>query len=409
MEVYAEIEGKIDAALAKKGESIVFYSEILAKMVHLSPAQRKVLIAKAEELNEQDVVGIGNLALIKGMRSLFEADFPNATEQLSLAKSYFDSSEVYGGQMSAENLLSVCYRSLGQLEKAQLHMQSALIALEKIERENPYSSLLPVTFYQAGELSMHTKNYDSARNYYEKGMDYVNDNPELQGRLLSGLGNLLMLTGNWKQALDYFSKALEITKDYKNHLLESKLYADVGNYYLKAGDYASALKSQNKSLEIRLSQNMTSPAITNYIQLCDIYLTLGNLDEAIRYGNLAVENSVKLKTVIKLYEAHQILSYAYEKAGQLEKAFEHFKQYHKFKEEVHNSETVKKIEQLQNNHKIDLMAQEKEIFRLRNVELKSALDEITDSFRYARRIQTSFLPTEIYIEKTVKRLKQNRS
>jgi hypothetical protein len=51
------------------------------------------------------------------------------------------------------------------------------------------------------------------------------------------------------------------------------------------------------------------------------------------------------------------------------------------------------------------MQQEKEIFRLRNVELKSLLDEIQDSFRYASRIQTSLLPTDVYIEKTLKRLK----
>jgi tetratricopeptide (TPR) repeat protein len=132
---------------------------------------------------------------------------------------------------------------------------------------------------------------------------------------------------------------------------------------------------------------------------------LGNLEEAIRLGNLAVEQSTKLKTIIKLYEAHQALSKVYEKAGNPEKAFEHFKLYHKYKEEVHNSETVRKIEQLQNYHKVEIMSQEKEIFRLRNVELKFLLDEITDSFRYASRIQTSLLPTEIYIEKTIKRLK----
>jgi tetratricopeptide (TPR) repeat protein len=407
MEVFEEIEGKIDAALAKKAESVEFYTEILAKMVHLTPDQRKLLIKKAEELNEEDFVGKGNLALIKGMRSVFEADFQNATEQLSIAKDHFYNSEAYGGRMSAENLLSVCYRSIGQLEKAQVHMQGALTALEKVQRGNPYWYFLPVTFYQAGELSVHTKNHEAARGYYERGMEFADDNPELNGRLLSGLGNLLILTDNWEQAIDYFTKALVIIKTYNNHLLESKLYADVGNYYLKKGDHKLALENQIKSLEMRLAKNMVNPAITNYIQLAEIYLLSGNVEEAIRYGNLAVENSLKLKTVIKLYEAHQILSRAYEKGGQTDKAFEHFKQYHKYKEEVHNSETVKKIEQLQTNHKVDLMAQEKEIFRLRNVELKAALDEIQDSFRYARRIQTSLLPTEIYIEKVLKRLKES--
>jgi tetratricopeptide (TPR) repeat protein len=405
MEVFEDIERKIDDALSKKGKSIDFYTEILAKMVHLTPAQRTLLIGKAEQLNEQDEAGKGNVALIKGMRSVFEADFQNAIQQLFIAKHHFDNSDAYGGRMSSENLLSVCYRSVGQLEKAQVHMQSAMKALEKVARGNPYWYFLPVTFYQAGELSLHTKNYDAARDYYERGMQFADDNPELNGRLLSGMGNLLMLTENWKEALSYFTKALIVTKEYKNQLLESKLYADVGNYYLKAGDHKLALENQTKSLEIRLAKNMTNPAITNYIQLAEIYLQAGNLREAIRYGDLAVENALKLKTIIKLYEAHYVLSRAYEAAGDPVKAFAHFKQYHNYKEEVHNSETVKKIEQLHNNHKIDLMAQEKEIFRLRHVELKEAFDEIHDSFRYARRIQVSLLPTEKYIERTMERLK----
>jgi hypothetical protein len=148
-----------------------------------------------------------------------------------------------------------------------------------------------------------------------------------------------------------------------------------------------------------------NPAVTNYIQLAEIHFLVGDLDEAIRFGNLGVEHAAKLNTVIKLYEAHHVLSKIYEKAKCPDKAFEHFKQYHKYKEEVHNSETIKKIEQLQNNHKVELMSQEKEIFRLKNVELKLLLDEITDSFRYASRIQTSLLPTEIYIEKVLKRLR----
>ena len=82
MEVFAQIEEKIDAALAKKTDSMDFYSQIMAKMVHLTPSQRKALFEKAEELNEQDNVGKGNLALIKGMRFVFEADFQKATQRV---------------------------------------------------------------------------------------------------------------------------------------------------------------------------------------------------------------------------------------------------------------------------------------------------------------------------------------
>ena len=404
MEVFGEIEQKIDDALAGKGDSREFYREIAAKMVHLTPPQRQELIGKAERLDEQDPAGRASLLLIKGMRCIFEADFPSATGHLSTATEIFSIAKFYSGRMSAENLLSVCYRSIGQLEKAQVHMQNALKALEKVQKGDMFWYFQPVTFYQAGELCLHTGNYDGAREYYQRGMEFA-DNPELVGRLLSGMGNLLMVTKDWEKAIDYFMQALGITKESENYLLESKLYADVGNYYLKKGDHNKALENQNISLNIRLEKKLANPAITNYIQLAEIYLMLGDLEEAVRFGNLAVENAAKLNVVIKLYEAHHILSRIYEKSEQPQKAYGHFKQFHKYKEEVHNQETIKKIEQLQSSHKIELMQNEKEIFRLRNVELKQALEEIQDSFRYASRIQNSLLPSEKYIERAMERLK----
>jgi tetratricopeptide (TPR) repeat protein len=251
-----------------------------------------------------------------------------------------------------------------------------------------------------------SKNYEAAREYYEKGMSFVGENPETEGRLLSGLGTLLMHTDEWEKAIDHFNRGLISSRNAGNQLLESKILADIGNYYFKRKDYDLALDFQNKSLEIRKNKNYINASITNYIQLAEIYLMLGKLDEALRLGALAFEISAKLKVMIKLYESHEVLAKAYEQAGDMTKAYEHFKQFHKCKEEVHNQEAIKKIEQMQTHHKVEMMQQEKEIFRLKNVELKFLLDEITDSFHYARRIQTSLLPTEIYIEKTLRRLKK---
>jgi hypothetical protein len=60
---------------------------------------------------------------------------------------------------------------------------------------------------------------------------------------------------------------------------------------------------------------------------------------------------------------------------------------------------------------MESMENEKEIFRLRNVELKAAFDEIEikqkeilDSIRYAERIQKALLTSNGYIEKTLRRL-----
>ncbi|HWY11233.1 MAG TPA: tetratricopeptide repeat protein [Bacteroidia bacterium] len=405
METFEVLSEKIDAAKSGQNSSLPFYNVIWNRVVHLSSVERKHLIEKLENLNEQTPFGQGALALFKGMSLVFDADFSKAIEALSIANILFDSIEEFGGKVSANNLLSISYRSVGQLDKAQSHMQVALKTVDLISPKSIFRYFRPITFYQAGELNIHSKNYELAREYYEKGMQYVSDNPETEGRLLSGLGGVLMFTDEWEKAIECFNRGLVSSREGDNSLIESKILSDMANYYFKKKDYQLALEYQNQSLEIRKKKSFANAAITNYIQLAEIYFILGKLDEAIKYGTMAAEESAKLNVMIKLYEAHDILAKVYEKAGQMDKAFSHFKQYHKYKEEVHNLEAIKKVEQLRSNHKMEIMTQEKEIFRLRNVELKLLLDEITDSFRYARRIQTSLLPTEIYIEKTLKRLK----
>lgn len=405
METFKTLEEKVDAALNGKDPINDFYKAVFGKMLLLLPEERELLMKKAELLNDQSPFGKGAIFLFKGMSAVFDANFLKAVDYLLEADKYFTSINEYGGIMSCNNLLSISFRSIGQLDKAQAHVQTSLKAAELVDPDNLFHYFKTVAYYQAGELNTISKNYETARLYYLKGMEFIGENPELEGRLLTGLGNLLMQTDEWEKALDHFDRALATAQKAENSLLTSKIYADIGNYHLRKKDFAGALENQNKSLAIRLEKGFLNPAITNYIQLAEIYLLMGDAKEAIKFGAMAVEAAGKFNVLIKLYEAHSVLARAYEKTGDPGKAFENFKQFHKIREEVHNQETIKKIEQLQSNHKMEIMSQEKEIFRLRNVELRSLLDEIGDSFRYASRIQNSLLPTEIYIEKTLKRLK----
>jgi serine phosphatase RsbU (regulator of sigma subunit) len=401
METFKTLEEKIDSALKGRSPALEFYRAVYAKIVHLSAQERKILIEKAEKLDDPSAFSRAALILLRGMSRVFDADFMNATGDLQLASDMFDTIDEFGGIMSANNLLSISYRSVGQLDKAQVHIQKALKAAEQVNRDSVFRYFKTVTFYQAGELNTISKNYEAAWAYYNKGMDFVGENPELEGRLLNGLGNMLMQTEEWEKALDYFERSLITARQAENPLLESKIYADIGNYYFKKRNFEPALENQERSLKIRIEKNFINPSITNYIHLAEIYVSKGHFTEAIRYGTMAVETAAKLNVLIKLYEAHEILSKAYEKAGDAAKAYEHFKLFHKFKEEVHNQEAIKKIEQLQTHHKVEIMQQEKEIFRLKNVELKSALDEITESVKYAKRIQNAILPSETLLNKTL--------
>jgi serine phosphatase RsbU (regulator of sigma subunit) len=93
------------------------------------------------------------------------------------------------------------------------------------------------------------------------------------------------------------------------------------------------------------------------------------------------------------------LSTLYETLNNPGKAFETYKLYQKAKEEVLNEEAKNRLKNIEISYAIEKSEREKEIFRLRNVELKAAYDiideknkEITSSINYARYIQEAILP-----------------
>ncbi|MDQ3192921.1 MAG: tetratricopeptide repeat protein [Bacteroidota bacterium] len=330
--------------------------------------------------------------LTEGLIHTLKSNFKKAVFSLNEAIDMFNELKEDGGKGVANCFLIICYRSLGQLDKAQNNLNEALRLLKDIKRESMYGTFLTITYYQAGELCITYKKYDQAKEHFNNGLAYEKTDLVLRSRMLSGLGGVHLQTQEWEDAIDYFNQSLELIKGLDNFLLEAKIYTDIGNYYLKKNELEQALSYQHKSLQIREDNNLASSAITNYIQLANLYFRQKDITKAIKYGELAVEKAGEYNLIPKLYEAHHILAEICESTGDIQKAFTHFKDYARFKEEVHSQEISMRISQISSQHEMEIMQQQKEIVRLRNVELKSALDEINESFRYAGRIQKAILP-----------------
>ncbi|MFL5762864.1 MAG: SpoIIE family protein phosphatase [Bacteroidia bacterium] len=374
-----------------------FYHTMVRKMVLMSTPERKEIVEWAAKANHVSEFNAAAQTFAASMLSIYASDFKNAVASLEIANGIFKKLDNKGGQLACETIYCTTFRSMGQMDKAQAHVQAALQLLPHVNSNEIYGYFKAVAFYQAAEISIELKNFDSAQEYYNEGLKFTGENDELQGRLLNGLGILYMNLERWDDAITHLLQSLKVIEGQNNTVLESKILSDIGLYYFKTKDYLRSAENQENSLRMRLQSGMQSPAITNYIRLAELCLATGDLEMGSQYGRLAAEYAEKLKVNIKLYEAHQVLAAIYEKEGNIKKAYEHFRRFHQHKEEVHSQDVMRKVEQLKNQYKVESANQEKEIFRLKNVELKAALNEIEQSFRYAKRIQTAILPPEKFV------------
>jgi serine phosphatase RsbU (regulator of sigma subunit)/Tfp pilus assembly protein PilF len=375
-----------------------FYGSFWKGKINLfGPEENQKILGLSEEIKDRSPLNTAHHAFALGMISIYNSDFQKVVENLNYAADIFDSLGKYGGVMASRTMLCSSYRSLGQLDKAHDSMQQALQYAPGIKPDDPYQFFKGVTYYQAAEINVELKNYDSAFEYYNTGIEFTKEHPELRGRFLNGLGVFFMNQEKYDEAKSYLEQSLLVMPEGTNPLLESKIRADLGVFYFKKKDYQNSFLHQEKSLKMRLERGLMSPATTNYIKLAELCFASGKTEDALKYAETAAEHAEKLKLNIKLYEAHHILAEIYDHLGDPAKALFHYKKYNQCKDEVHSQEVMRKVEQLKNQHKVESAEHEKEIFRLRNVELKAAMEEITESFRYAKRIQKAILPPDSLI------------
>lgn len=334
-----------------------------------------------------------NIGICHFLKSDNKLAFPLFKESLS----YFDYNTDENGYVDALSYLGNIFESYGEYEKALEHCQKAL----NIARETKYF--------------------------------------EGQGDVLSVIGIIYTRLADYKSAQESFIESLRIREQFGNSEAIASSLNRLGQSYCSSGEFEKALEYYSKSLEIRLKTKKFSAISWTYLGFAITYEGMGNLVESYKYftkGSSHPEVDIRCKaqclmgsgrinrkldqpdlSIIELKEAlsiaedlnakplqfeiHFQLAKSFEKHGNVDEALKSYKIFHLLKEEVHNTETSNRLKDQQIVFATEKAEKEKEIFQLRNVELKSALDEIelkneeiTASIRYAERIQSGLLPKE---------------
>ncbi|MCE3259796.1 MAG: hypothetical protein K0S12_1437 [Bacteroidetes bacterium] len=393
MHFKSEIEEQLRLIVEGKAEPASFFPILWRNGILLEGNQFSELLQRATDLFPTDPK-IESLILFSGAIEFFlSARHIEMFDRLAVALEKFKELGDLEGEGAAHSAMAMTYMNMGQTERARNHFHQAL---SKLTKEGIYAHFLKMSLYQAGELHSGLKEYNEAIDFFERGLEVTDNDRRMHARMLNGIGNIHLRKSEYDQALRFFKESLEKSKGDDNILLETRNYSDIATYYTKTGDIPKAKEFIEKSLDLRLKHNiansMMAPAITNYLQLSNIYFEEKNFEVALSNAQKALELASKLKVITRLAEVSEMLYRIYEAKGDMSNALLHFKNYHKHKEEVLNLETARKMKQIEIHHEVERMKQEKEIFRLRNVELRSALNDIEASIQYAKRLQDAMLP-----------------
>jgi diguanylate cyclase (GGDEF)-like protein len=236
------------------------------------------------------------------------------------------------------------------------------------------------------------------------------------GSTLNNIGNVYLELGDNREALSFFTRAIEPLRREKAERAEGIAVGNVGRAHAALGNPVEALSAYEQSLEKHRQNGDTAYLPPALARLGTALGELGREEEAraafagalgmveeghqdefadevlaaagrFHLGRQEPELAIPFldralalisedESTRRLYELHAALSDAYEQTGDLRPALEHYKQYHEVRQAVADSATMVRIRGLMLQFDVERARQQEEIVRLRNIELQQANQDL---------------------------------
>lgn len=301
------------------------------------------------------------------------------------------------------NYLGNIYESYGDYEKGLDYCLEAL----RIARNNKFKEVESDTLGIIGTIYIRLCDFDKAIDNFSKSLKIrvQQDNKPAQASSYNQIARTYALSGNFEKSEKNYLKAIDLRTKIQDNSALNWSYMGIASLYEKQKKYKQAVSFYTNAINGSQKQNDKRCQLHCYIGLGRIYMETHKPDFA--YENLEIAKKIakKLNTKALLIDIYYQLSRYYEAKHKTKEAFENYKSYHQIKDEVHNTELLNKLRNQQIKFEVESAQKEAEIYQLRNVELKNALDlvneknkQIVDSINYAQHIQAAILPEKGYLD-----------
>lgn len=177
-----------------------------------------------------------------------------------------------------------------------------------------------------GNIHNITSNPVLALEYFQKSFAIVEqfapDNAASKGALLLSMGALLMDTGNYDRALEYWMQSLQLLEEAGLHKDTASVLANIGVLYKRNGVYEEALEYLYRSLAV-IEQNNLHESHPGALQnISSVLLKLHQYEESLEYAKRSYTVAVGLGNRHKAQYALHAMSGALFALGQVEEGLE---------------------------------------------------------------------------------------
>lgn len=340
----------------------------------------------------------------------------------------------------AHSTLGTYYNSRGNYKTALADFIEGYKIYEKLKDNKAMSNLMN----SMGNTYMGIRNNRKALEAYTRSYELasLDSNRYMMGVSSVGLGNIHMLDKDAKKALAVFIRAKDIFKETNAVFPLAVSYTLIGNALVELEDFEGAFLNFNKAVEELKTLNNTYGIAGTYQVMGEAYQKQGSLEKSLGYFLKSYEIFEERKAYDDLKNVSLHISEVYQKKKDFEKALVYFGKYSSFKDSVFNAESNRQLLEVETKYQTEKQQQQIEVQDLKlkkqqfqrngliasvvvvililllvynrysvkrkanaslsqantSLGIKNAIIEqknieITDSIKYAQRIQNAILPS----------------
>jgi serine phosphatase RsbU (regulator of sigma subunit)/Tfp pilus assembly protein PilF len=299
----------------------------------------------------------------------------------------------------------------------------------------------------SGNVHRSTRNYDKSISEYERALNLAVEagNLKLQAACFNNMSNSYADKEDFDRSIEYLQKAKSINEKIGDRAAVARVLNNLGATYFSMQNYDSASDFFIQALELRKQIGDKRGQSSSLANLGSVHIEKGDFDKGIEYLTRALEIARSISAVeieINIYES---LSEAYDSKGDYKKSLEYYRRYSTMKDSLFDQDFSESIADMRARYDVEkaeaetrAQAQQKKIItwsavvggvllvlilfvlwnrslirkranvrlnqqkaqiEAKNAELNAAYHEIelknkdiTDSIRYAKRIQDAIVP-----------------
>lgn len=316
------------------------------------------------------------------------------------AISYYQKALVYREKINDRRGIAGCYDNIGAAfihsgktaEALDMHFRALKInqSLNDVERIGFSLQNIGLAYVSQGDYDYALQNYKESLAIAEKSGDKMR-----AIQLMINIGAALLHKENISEAKEYYKRCYEESRsiNYQYGLILS--LNNLAEIYLSIGNYEESLRHYMDSIHIAKDTGHVVEAIIAMSGIGQSYIMLSDFKQSLKYLHEALLMARKTAIKENVDNIYKMLSEIYEKQGDTAKAFQYFKQYISLRDELVNKETTRTIHEIKYRYETEKKEKEAEINRLKHIELKNALDALTESKKQSDELLLNILPDDV--------------